>query len=291
MRLVTPIGLAPAVNGPRLHARRMGVTMPPVISRTGVLSSALLRLALLAPLHSTTAHAVDVFEIQVYDGAINDPRQAGIELHTNFVAAGREVPDFPGEAVPNHALRLTLEPSLGVLPFWELGAYFQVATSPGESQAHFGGGKLRSKLMVPRAHTGPFVLGLNMEVGRGVRVLGSSEWDSEVRPILGWGRGRWFVAVNPILGWALSGPTAAAPAFEPCAKVQLAVARQVGVGVEYYAGLGRVDALLPWSRQQQVVYLAGDLLDGPLELNVGVGRGLTDVTDAWTLKAIFGKAF
>jgi hypothetical protein len=244
--------------------------------------------ALLSP---GAAHAVDVFEIQVYDGAINGARQAGIELHTNFVAAGRELPQFPGEAVPNHSLRLTLEPSLGLLPFWELGAYLQVATSPGEPQAHFGGGKLRSKLMVPRARTGEVVLGLNMEVGRGARVLGSDAWDTEVRPILGWGRGRWFVAVNPILGWALSGDLAAAPELEPCAKVQLAVARQVGLGVEYYAGLGRVDDLLPWSRQQHVVYLVGDLLDGPLELNVGVGRGLTGATDDWTLKAIFGKAF
>jgi hypothetical protein len=249
-----------------------------------------LGLALLSP---SAAHAVDVFEIQVYDGAINEPRQAGIELHTNFIAAGRAAPEFPGEAVPNHTLHLTLEPSLGVLPFWELGAYLQVATSPGESQgrAHFGGGKLRSKLVVPRARTGPFVIGLNMEVGRGVRVLGSNEWDSEVRPILAWGRGRWFVAVNPILGWSLSGATSAAPALEPCAKVQVAVARQVGVGLEYYAGLGRLDDLRPWSQQQHVLYLVGDLLDGPLELNVGVGRGLSAATDAWTFKAIFGKVF
>jgi hypothetical protein len=244
-------------------------------------------------LSAGAAHAVDVFEIQVYDGAINEPRQAGLELHTNFVAAGREAPAFPGEAVPNHSLHLTLEPSLGVLPFWELGAYLQVVTNPGSpgAAAHLGGGKLRSKLMVPRARTGPFVLGLNMEVGRGTRVLGSEDWDTEVRPILAWGRGRWFVAVNPILGWALSGDTGAAPELEPCAKLQLAATRQLGLGIEYYAGLGRLDDLLPPSRQQHVVYLVGDLLDGPLELNAGVGRGLTDATDAWTFKAIFGKSF
>src|SRR5205814_868799 len=105
-----------------------------IARRTTVVAAALA----LAP---APAGAVDIFEIQVYDGAINEARQAGLELHTNFVAAGRAAPEFPGELVPNHALRLTLEPSLGVLPFWELGAYFQIATTPGQSQAHFGGGK------------------------------------------------------------------------------------------------------------------------------------------------------
>jgi hypothetical protein len=258
--------------------------MPPVISRTGVFSIALL-------LSPAAARAVDIFEIQVYDGAINDAGQAGLELHTNFIAAGRGVPEFPGEAVPNHALHLTLEPSFGVLPFWELGAYFQVATSPGHPDAHFGGGKLRSKLMVPRLFTAPFIVGLNVEVGRGVRVLGSAQWDTEVRPIFAWSHGRWFAAVNPILGWALTGSTSPFPDFEPCAKVQLAATRTVGVGLEYYAGLGRIGDFLPLAQQQQVLYVVGDLLDGPLELNVGVGRGLTSATDDWTVKAIFGKAF
>jgi hypothetical protein len=256
-----------------------------IAKRTTVVVAALV----LAP---APAGAVDIFEIQVYDGAINEARQAGLELHTNFVAAGRAAPEFAGELVPNHALRLTLEPSLGVLPFWELGAYFQIATTPGQSQAHFGGGKLRSKLVVPRARTAPFVFGLNMEVGRGVAVLGSDSWDSELRPILGWQHGRWFVAVNPIVGWTLAGPGASpVPALEPCAKLQRDLGHQLGLGLEYYAGLGPLDAILPWARQQQVAYLVGDWLEGPVELNVGVGRGLTDATDAWTVKVIVGRAF
>jgi hypothetical protein len=243
---------------------------------------------LLAPL---PARAVDIFEIQVYEGDINPAGHAGLELHTNFVAAGRAAPAFPGEMVPDRSLRLTLEPSLGVFSFWELGAYLQLTTAPGRSQWAFGGYKLRSKLIVPRERTGRFTLGLNFEVGRGVAVLGSDDWNTEVRPIISWWAGRWFVAVNPIVGWALSGDTSAAPEFEPCAKLRFDAGHQVGLGVEYYAGLGRIGSMPGWSEQQHVIYLVGDLLDGPIELNVGLGRGLTAATDEWNFKIIVGKGF
>ena len=237
------------------------------------------------------AWAVDPFEIQVYEGDINDPLQPGLELHSNFVASGRRASAFPGEAVPNHTWRTTLEPSLGLLEWWELGAYLQLATAPSRSEAHFGGWKLRSKLIVPRRWTGAFTLGLNMEVGRGVAALGSDEWDTEFRPIVAYQRGRWFAAVNPIIGWALSGETSAVPELEPCAKLRWDTGHRFGVGLEYYAGLGRLDRILPAAQQEHFVYLVGDLLDGPIELNAGVGHGLTDASDAWTIKMIVGKAF
>jgi hypothetical protein len=242
--------------------------------------------AFLAP---APARAVDPFEIQVYQGDINQPLQPGLELHTNFVADGRQAAAFPGELTPHHTLRTTLEPSLGLLAWWELGAYLQLASAPGRGEARFGGFKLRSKFVVPQALTGAFTLGVNFEVGRGTAALGSASWDSEVRPIIAYARGRWLAAVNPILGWAWSG--AATPELEPCLKVRFDAGHHLGVGVEYYAGLGPVSKPEPAHDQQHFLYLAGDLLDGPIELNVGVGHGFTAASDAWTIKAIVGKTF
>ena len=68
------------------------------------------------------ARGVDAFEIQVYEGDINDAGQAGLELHSNYTASGRKQAAFSGEVVPDGLLRLTLEPSYGVRPGWELGA-------------------------------------------------------------------------------------------------------------------------------------------------------------------------
>jgi hypothetical protein len=236
------------------------------------------------------ARAVDAFEIQVYEGDIDEPGQAGLELHSNFVASGiTSAP--PGELGTHHLLHETLEPSLGLLAWWEVGAYLQLVAAPGEGEAHFGGFKLRSKFVVPRAYTGPFVIGLNLELGRGAAVVGDGIWGTEVRPILVWTPGRWLFAFNPILGWAVTGERHASPDFEPAAKLRWDTGRGFGVGAEYYAGLGLLGDLLPGAQQEHTAYVVMDLLDSAFELNAGVGRGLTDATNAWTVKVILGRAF
>lgn len=240
---------------------------------------------------ATPAFAVDPFEVQIYEGDINDPGHAGLELHTNYTAVGRKMESFAGEAVPHRMLRMTLEPSFAPLRWWELGAYLQTAFATADPAAHWAGFKLRSKFILPREYTGDFIFGINFEVGRGVAALGSDEWDTEVRPIVAWTRGPWMVAVNPIVGWALSGPLHAAPDFEPGAKVRFDTRRGVGVGVEYFAGLGLLSKLSAVKAQEHYVYLVADLLDGPFDLNVGLGRGVTGISEDWTVKTILGFGF
>ena len=45
------------------------------------------------------------------------------------------------------------------------------------------------------------------------------------------------------------------------------------------------------SQQQHFVYVIGDLIDAPFDLNVGIGGGLTGASTAWTFKTILGLAF
>jgi hypothetical protein len=236
--------------------------------------------------------AVDAFEIQVYEGDINAPGRPGLEIHANLVAAGDETPSPPARIAEDGLARLTLEPSLGILEWWEVGAYLQTALDPGGPEGHFGGFKLRSKWIVPRRWTGNFIVGLNVEVGRGTAVFGSDDWDTEFRPILVWSAGRWLVAANPMFGWALSGPDRAGePDFEPAAKLRADTGLGFGAGLEYYAGLGRPSALPPVEQQEHVLYLVADLLDARFDANLGLGRGLTDVSNDWTVKLIVGIGF
>ena len=82
------------------------------------------------------ALATDPFEIQVYDGTANAPGVPGIELHVNRVMSGlteAEAPALP----PHHQSHFTLEPSYGLLPWWELGGYFQT-TLRGDGGFEFG---------------------------------------------------------------------------------------------------------------------------------------------------------
>src|SRR4051812_2252975 len=89
------------------------------------------------------ARAADAFEIQVYDGTADEPGHAGLEAHLNYVASG-DTSAAPPELPPHHQLHLTLEPSYGVRPSWEVGAYFMTALRP-DGTFDVVGGKLRSK--------------------------------------------------------------------------------------------------------------------------------------------------
>jgi len=252
--------------------------------------------AALALLASAPAAALDRFEVQVYQGELNEPGQLGLEAHANFTARGERTPAFPGETPPHHAFRLTLEPALGVLSWLELGAYLQTQAAPGRGY-RLVGGKLRVKLIAPHGDTGPFY-GVNVEVGRVSRAVEEEGWANEVRPIVGWSDGTWAVALNPIFGSALSGPQKLRLDLEPAAKVSWNTRLGFALGVEGYAELGFVDALLPWSRQAYYLLAVLDLAEAPgspkspWELNLAVGGGVTSAADQQLLvKAIVGRAF
>jgi hypothetical protein len=237
------------------------------------------------------AHAVDPFEIQVYEGDINRPLQAGLELHSNLAVPRESQLDWAGMRGES-LLRVTFEPSFGLLEWWELGAYLQLALALGDTRAHFGGFKLRSKWIVPRRLTGDFILGLNVEVGRGAAIFEAADWDTEFRPIVVWTRGRFMAAANPLVGWALSGPDRdVRPDLEPAFKLRWDTGLRFGAGIEYYSGLGLLGEMADRAEQEHFLYVVGDLVDAPFDLNVGVGRGLTGATSAWVVKSILGFGF
>ena len=75
-------------------------------------------------LFGRAAGAVDPFEIQVYDAAIDPPMKASVELHVNSVVSGVNSAPAP-ELPPDHQTHLTMEPSFGLARYWEVGGYFQ----------------------------------------------------------------------------------------------------------------------------------------------------------------------
>jgi hypothetical protein len=160
-------------------------------------------LLLALALKAAPALAFDPFEIQVYDGSIDERHQAGLELHVNR---------------PRHGpLHVTLEPSFGLTDFWELGGYFQTA------DGRYEGVKLRTKLAVP---LGQFRAGVNFELSR----IPDEGWGGEIRPILAFENERFLLALNPIVSFPA--------AFEPAGMAKLKLGR-IGLGLEYYATLSQ----------------------------------------------------
>jgi hypothetical protein len=228
-------------------------------------------------------------EIQVYDDGINAPREFGLELHANATPKGRSVPDYPGELVPNHGLRLTPEFSYGLTRTWEAGLY--VPTSfDSAGRGSLAGWKLRLKWLPLHGDDGAsgWFAGANGELSRLERKYSESRESFELRTIGGYRADAWLVAVNPVFGWSLSpGYRSGAPDFSLGVKATHNVAEKVALGAEYYSELGTTSRILPLARQANTLYAVIDTAFKSLGINFGIGRGLTGAADKWTVKAIF----
>jgi len=233
------------------------------------------------------ARALDPFEIQVYDATANAPGEGGLELHLNRVADGVRVGD--GALLPmHHQTHMTLEPSLGIFPWWELGAYFQTALR-ADGTFDYAGVKLRSKFVTPPEWHPHLRLGANFELSIIPTVYDADRWGTEVRPIVAWEDASWLFAFNPIVGQSLGGSAGEGPSFEPALKAMHKIAGQLGVGFEYYGDFGPFGTILPWKEQRHYLYETIDLLAvDRFELNAGLGEGLTPASNGVTFKIIVG---
>ncbi|MGH8765312.1 MAG: hypothetical protein ACRET8_06310 [Burkholderiales bacterium] len=248
-------------------------------------------LALLAAAHAARAVLPD--EIQVYTDDVNAPGELGMELHVNTTPSGRRTPDFPNEVTPHHGLRVTPEFSLGLAPGVDAGLYLPM-TRDAEGRVLFGGPKVRLKwlpLRPPEDGAGWFA-GLNGEYAWLNANFETTTRSFELRPILGWRDTRWLFSMNPVLDRALNGPDRGGrPEFAPAFKAARSVASGLALGLEYYADLGPLGRPLPHSQQAHTLYAAMEWEHGPVPIHFAIGRGLTDATDKWTVKAILEFAF
>ena len=235
------------------------------------------------------AHATDPFEIQVYDGTANPPLVPGLELHVNTVAVGLRTATAPPEYPENHQTHFTLEPSLGLFPWWELGGYFQMAVR-GDETFDYAGVKLRNKFVTPPGWRPHLRLGLNVEISLLPTGYDRSRWGSELRPIIAWENEHFAFALNPILDTSLASPDGSVgPSFEPCLSAVYKFEDILSVGVEYYANLGPLRGFLPWAQQEQYIYEVINVLSvAHFELNAGIGEGLNDGSNPLVFKAILG---
>jgi hypothetical protein len=252
--------------------------------------------ALLLILSAAPARAGDLFEIQVYEGDLQAPGELGLELHLNQTFRGVRTRAWASEVPPDRVGRATLEPSWGLTPWLELGAYLEGFAGP--DGAAFGGWKVRTKWIVPSTLGLPVRLGLNVELAHLPIAVDQVAWSMELRPIVSGDLGRFTVTLNPIVGVALSGPDHGHADLEPALKVRWDTRLGGAVGLEWFAGLGRLDAPDPLRSQSHLVLATFDLLarpgepDGPWELNLGVGGGLTAETPQHlVVKAILGRSF
>jgi hypothetical protein len=256
-----------------------------------LLRIAIVSLAALVALLPRPARAVDPFEIEVYDGTANQPGVPGLELHMNSVPSGRRESIEP-ELPPNHQSHFTLEPSLGLSPWWEIGGYFQT-TLRGDGTFEYAGMKLRSKFVTPPSFSDRVRLGANFEVALLPAHYDRNRWGMELRTIAAYEDRRWLFAFNPIVDLAIAGPDLhEGPSFQPAAMAVLKLCETASVGVEYYGNFGFFAGFLPWRDQEHYVFEVFSLRTASqLEISAGIGEGLTAGSNPLTVKMIVGYSW
>lgn len=224
-------------------------------------------------------------EIQVYTDDINDPGEFGIELHVNYAVDGYRTPDYPGQLASHHVLQITPEFSYGISKNWEAGLYLLAARGP---DGNLYGNGIKPRLKYLHQSDDGFFWGLNVEIGYTSIRVSENHYNLEMRPIVGWSNANWLFAVNPIIGAALSGNVSREPTFEPAFKISRLIGEGTHFGLEHYADVGAIHHSPAMNQQNHLLVAAFDMQKGPLDLNFGVGRGLTSVSEKWIAKLIVG---
>ncbi len=229
-------------------------------------------------------------EIQVYMDEMDAPGQFGLDVHVNDVPSSSVPPQYAGQLPSAHLFRVTPEFSWGWTPDIELGAYL-LTTTDVQAGTQVDGEKFRIKYIAPRTPDQTWFWGGNFEIGRVSQLLDINPWNAELKGIIGDRIGRWTLAANLNYDWVVSGPVPEPATFELDSKIGYSIAAHTQIGIESYNGLGAANDPGSFGQFSQVTYAVIDTSVHGWDLNFGVGRGTTGVSDNWVVKAIIGVPF
>lgn len=226
-------------------------------------------------------------EIQVYNAGIAKPGVFNLTLHDNYTPDGAKTPAFPGAVVSNQSLNGVPEWAYGVTPWLETGLYLPLYSLPANGGPELDGFKLRTLFVEPNAAEHTFFYGVNFEFS-----FNSKHWDpytytSEIRPILGWRFGKWDFIVNPILDNTWTGFQHLD--FAPETRLDYNITDKWAIAAEEYDDMGQLRRFLSPSQQTHELFAVVDYSGQPVNVEGGVGFGLTQATDKMTLKLILSR--
>jgi hypothetical protein len=243
-------------------------------------------LALLALAAVPRAAAGQTDEIQVYDGGLAEPGVFNLTVHTNFTPDGLKAPAFPGAVAADKSLNGVPEWAYGVTRWFEAGLYLPLYSRDKTLGWGLDGFKLRTLFAVPDAGDRRFFYGANFEFSYNARRWDARRFTSEVRPIIGWHLKPFDVIVNPILDTSYDG--VGNLDFAPSVRVACNLSSAWAVGAEEYADYGPLRHFAAGPDQVHQVYGIVDH-HGVLDIEAGVGFGLTGASDAVTFKLILSR--
>jgi hypothetical protein len=236
------------------------------------------------------SHAIDFYEIQIYDTDTAPVGHLTLELHSNTTTTATGY--LAKSQIDVHQIHETLEGTYGILRWLEVGQYLCTAKlSNGDYE--YAGSRTKVHFGIPQTFEWPVQFGGNIEFDYMRHAAEDNPTTLELRPIVGASYKGFRLVGNFALDDPFSGPGAHRGfQFEPSGELLYELNRWVSPAVEYYGDMGSIQPLAKVQEQQHFVVPTLNFHFIPqLELNLGVGIGVTRASQGIFLKSIVGWTF
>src|ERR1700723_741984 len=227
-------------------------------------------------------------EIQVYDAVIAGPGIFNLSWHNNFSSDVLKTPAFPGGLIPDKSFNGVTEWAYGVTDWFELGLYLPLYSISKYRGATINGGKIRLLFVRPHAEDHKFFYGANFEFSYNALHWQPRRFTSEIRPIIGWHLHPVDIIVNPILDNSFTGGFKNLD-FAPAVRVAYNRPPKWALALEEYGDYGPLRQFRSASKQSQELFGVFDRYSKIVNIEAGVGFGLTSSSDKVTLKLILSR--
>jgi hypothetical protein len=232
-------------------------------------------------------------EIQVYTAAIAEVGVFNLTWHNNFTPLGLKTPAFPGGLVNNRNLNGVTEWAYGVTDWFEAGLYLPLYSVSTERGPSINGGKIRLLFVVPHADDRKFVYGANFEFSLNAKHWDASKYTSEIRPIIGWhlkpaNMKPVDIIINPILDNTWYGGFKNLD-FAPATRIAYNFTPKFAAAIEEYDDYGPLRNFYSTHEQSHQIYGVIDRTTSFMDIEAGIGFGMTGASDKITLKLILSR--
>ena len=226
-------------------------------------------------------------EIQVYDARIAPVGTFNLTIHDNYIVNGSKTPAFPGGLIPDNSFNGVPEWAYGVTDWFEAGLYLPLYSVTPAKGAELNGYKLRALFVEPDAADKTFVYGINFEFSFNSKHWDQDRYTSEIRPILGWHLGKMDLIFNPILDNSYHG--IGGLDFAPSTRLSYNFSSSWAIAAEEYDDFGPLRRFYAPGKQTHQLFAVADYSGQPVDIEAGIGFGLTNATDDLTLKLIVSR--
>ncbi len=176
---------------------------------------------------------------------------------------------------------------MGVTRWFEAGLYLPLYSRDKDMGWGINGVKLRALFAVPDADDRTFFYGANFEFSYNAARWDTTRITSEIRPIVGWHLGKVDVIANPIVDTAYDGVRNLT--FVPAFRLAYNTSDAWAVAVETYSDFGPFHEFSARADQSHQLYGVVNYAGRALDVEAGVGVGLTGASDKLTFKLILSR--